>query len=42
MLRAVKGYENYFFDDERFDYNDVFFLSITGSRVPGVCGQKTP
>lgn len=29
-----------FWNVEKFDYNDC--LSITGSRVPGLCGQKTP
>lgn len=43
MLRAVKGYENYFFLMMKgLIIMMFFFLSITGSRVPGVCGQKTP
>lgn len=40
MLRALNGCENYF--EMMKDLIVKLFLSITGSRVLGLCGQKTP
>lgn len=40
MLRALNGCENYF--EMMKNLIVKLSLSITGSRVLGLCGQKTP